>query len=136
MLTCEVDRCGKTFKKLSGFNSHITKLHKLPKMSRNYCRTCRLSSVSSQEDFKNHCHTCETNAVKSIETSITCEECGKVCPTRKSYTIHVMFHKTTEPFPKPKKWYKKKRGVFMCDVCGKEFATARYLKDHVRRIHT
>ena len=38
---------------------------------------------------------------------------------------------------KPKsKWKKRKRGIFICETCGKEFATKRYLSDHVKRLHT
>lgn len=135
-LTCEVQNCGKIFTKLSGFNAHITKVHKLPKMSRLYCSSCRFSSVTTEEDFKEHCRLCEKSAEKEIyETSVTCETCGKHCPTMKSYSVHVMFHKISEPYTPPKKWVKK-RGVFMCESCGKEFATNRYLVDHVKRLHT
>lgn len=136
-LVCEVQGCGRVFTALSGFNAHITKLHKLPKITRMYCAICRFSQVTNEEDFKEHSRQCEKTMGKKIDDSaITCETCGKFCPTAKSFSIHLMFHKITQPFQPQPKWKKAKRGVFICESCGKEFATPRYLKDHVKRLHT
>ena len=79
--------------------------------------------------------------------AITCESCGKVCPTSRAFAIHMMFHTTgnksfnvdDEPDPsdsKKVKYKKRQRGIFICETCGKEFATKRYLSDHTRRVHS
>lgn len=141
-ITCEALNCGKKFTALSGFNSHIRKLHKLPKLARYFCRFCKLSKTTTEEEYNVHCGKCEAIAIKALDNPVTCEVCSKVCPNPKAFAIHMMFHKTgnksfdvdsSAPVTKFKKLTK---GIFICETCGKEFSTSRYLADHVKRIHT
>lgn len=147
-IKCQFPSCGKLFTKLSGFNSHITKLHKLPKIKRQYCSYCKLSKSTTEEEFKEHNKKCEKNAKSHVEVPVKCESCGKVCPTSRAFAIHMMFHTTgnksfnvdvEEPDPSDSnkvKYKKRERGIFICETCGKEFATKRYLSDHTRRVHS
>jgi uncharacterized Zn-finger protein len=83
----------------------------------------------------------------NVDVPVTCETCGKICPTSRAFAIHMMFHTTGNksfnyddaPHPSDSqkiKYKKTQRGIFICETCGKEFATKRYLSDHTRRVHS
>lgn len=141
-ITCDIPNCGKRFTKLSGFNSHIRKLHKLPKLARYFCKFCKLSKTTTEEEFNAHCRKCEAIAIKALDNPVTCETCGKVCLNPKAFAIHMMFHKTgnksfdEDSSAKVTKFKKLTKGIFICETCGKEFATSHYLSSHVKRVHT
>ncbi|CRL07926.1 CLUMA_CG021004, isoform A [Clunio marinus] len=136
ILRCEIENCGKSFVAISGFNQHIQHLHKLPKLSRFFCASCKVSMVRTEEDFKKHLRECENNVISSASCQpITCEICGKLCPSQKSFAVHLLFHKNGETYTPPKKWKPKKKGIFMCDSCGKSFEYARNLREHIQRMH-
>jgi Zinc finger, C2H2 type len=150
-IKCEFPHCGKLFTKLNGFNSHITKLHKLPKIKRQYCSFCKLSKPTTDEEFKEHSKKCEKNAKLNVDIPVTCEMCSKVCQSQKSLAIHMMFHTTgnksfnyddelpldpSDPNAAKLKSKQRQKGIFICETCGKEFSTKRYLSDHTRRVHT
>lgn len=123
---------------MSGFNTHITKLHKLSKISRLFCSVCKLSMISTEQEFKQHCRLCEKSSnVKVSKHSVTCEICQKTCPNLQSFSVHMMFHKSTDTKSAPKtKWQRRmKKGVFICETCGKEFEYSRYLSHHIKRLH-
>lgn len=117
------------------YNQHIIHLHKLPKLSRLFCKICKLSMVATDQEYKSHLRKCEINSNNLASThSIKCEVCLKVCPNIQSYSIHKLFHKPDAP---KKKWSdrKDKKGMFICETCGKEFEYQRYLRHHITRLH-
>lgn len=141
-----VPNCGKIFTALSGFNTHITKLHKLPGITRHFCKFCKLSKTTTNEEFQEHYRKCEINAEKVLDSPMTCEWCSKECPNMKSYEVHMMFHtggttlytqrasgsSVTKVIPSFKQ---KPKGLYICETCGKDFAVARNLSRHIVRLH-
>jgi hypothetical protein len=123
---------------MSCYNQHITKIHKLPKVSRFYCSLCKFSMIETEEVFKEHRRKCESSSLrKIINNAIECKVCGKVCPNFQAYKIHIMFHKSevTTAESKTKEQKEAKRRIFICDSCGREFAEQRYLREHTQRVH-
>lgn len=92
---CEVDGCGKVFNKLSGYNTHVVKVHGLLKTSKHFCPICKNVIMSTENQFKLHCRQCNKESEKKdSDNPIECEVCKKKCPNLRSYTVHKLFHDT------------------------------------------
>jgi hypothetical protein len=138
-IICEIPTCNKKFTTVTGFNTHLKKIHRLRVFKKLFCRYCKLSKVTTQEEFKEHTAKCEAVAIKAIDNPVTCELCEKICPNPKAFAIHMIFHKTgrssfNEDLKKNNN-RKLNKGVFICETCGKVFSTQRYLSDHTRCVH-
>lgn len=92
---CEFDSCDKYFNKLSGYNTHVVKVHGLLKTSKHFCPICKNVVMSTDNQFKLHCRQCNKDSEKkNSDNPIECEICKKRCPNLKSYTVHKLFHDT------------------------------------------
>lgn len=90
---CEVEGCDKSFNKLSGYNTHVVKVHGLLKTTKHFCPYCKNVIMTTENQFKAHCRQCNKDLErKDTENPIVCEICMKKCPNLKSYTVHKMFH--------------------------------------------
>lgn len=90
---CEVEGCDKFFNKLSGYNTHVVKVHGLLKTSKHFCPICKNVVMSTENQFKMHCRQCNKESEKKdSDNPIECEVCQKRCPNLKSYTVHKLFH--------------------------------------------
>lgn len=90
---CEVEGCDKFFNKLSGYNTHVVKVHGLLKTSKHFCPICKNVIMSTENQFKLHCRQCNKESQKKdSDYPIECEICKKKCPNLKSYTVHKLFH--------------------------------------------
>lgn len=135
---CLFDGCGKIFTRMSGYNIHITNIHKMPKISRMFCSLCNFSMVTNSEGYKEHRRGCENRSIKkNVNNAVECKDCGKVCSNFQSYKIHSMFHQSSVTANGAKKKTSAgKPGKYICDTCGREFTDVRYLRDHTKRMHT
>lgn len=94
-MKCEVEGCDKRFNKLSGYNTHVVKVHGLLKTSKHYCPICKSVTMSTENQFKLHCRQCNKESEKKdSDHPIECEICKKKCQNLKSYTVHKLFHDT------------------------------------------
>lgn len=92
---CEFDGCDKYFNKLSGYNTHVVKVHGLLKTSKHFCPICKNVIMSTEYQFKLHCRQCNKESERKVsDNPIECEICKKRCPNLKSYTVHKLFHDT------------------------------------------
>lgn len=90
---CEVEGCSKFFNKLSGYNTHVVKVHGLLKTARHFCPICRNVVMATENTFKQHFRQCNKDSErKDSDNPIECEVCKKKCPNLKSYTVHKLFH--------------------------------------------
>lgn len=90
---CEVEGCSKFFNKLSGYNTHVVKVHGLLKTARHFCPICRNVVMATENTFKQHYRQCNKDSErKDSDNPIECEVCKKKCPNLKSYTVHKLFH--------------------------------------------
>lgn len=122
---------------MGGYVTHITKMHKMPRVQRKFCKVCKLSWVASEDEFADHSKKCSKDIEKSIDKSIECQICGKICKNIKAYTIHQMFHDKDPTYPKSKEEMKlSKIGCFICENCGEEYKTKNQLSQHIRAKHT
>lgn len=131
---CPIEGCIKTFRKQCGYNMHITRIHKLAKISRQFCNVCKLSWITSNEGLQQHIRTCEARSEKkAAKRSVKCRVCGKTCRNTKALSVHLKFHNPeelnlTQTTVKKRKLENK---TYFCEYCGKGFANSTYLKNHV-----
>ncbi|KAG5667652.1 hypothetical protein PVAND_015626 [Polypedilum vanderplanki] len=138
---CPVPGCGKMFSNQGSYSGHITRIHGMPRVSRQFCPGCRIYFQMSAFDFKEHCRTCEqTSAIKN--EIIKCELCKKECDGLEAYTAHKLFHATEKliervdengvtTYAQPK--YDKDEKI--CDICGKVLTNYKNLRKHKVNVH-
>lgn len=138
---CPVPGCGKMFTNQGSYSGHITRIHGMPRVSRQFCPGCRIYFQMSAFDFKEHCRTCEqTSSIK--DEPVKCELCKKECANLEAYTAHKLFHATekliervdengVKTFAQPK--YDDVEKV--CDLCGKVLTNYKNLRKHKVNVH-
>ena len=57
---------------------HIVSLHRLPKMQWLHCEFCKLTRVTTEDEFKEHRVECEKKSIPVNDPPVTCEICEKV----------------------------------------------------------
>ncbi|XP_021703820.1 zinc finger protein 2 [Aedes aegypti] len=80
------------------------------------CVTCK-GKFSSFEELQAHID--ESIACKKVNS--TCDQCGKVCDTRRALYQHKLTHQ-----PKPQ---------LICDQCGKSYTNSFNLENHKSQVH-
>jgi THAP domain len=114
---CEVDGCDKLFNKLSGYNTHVVKVHSLLKTSKNFCPICKNVIMATENQFKLHRRKCVKDSEKNdSETPIECEICKKLCPNLKSYTVHKLFHDSKKLIGNERGGLNLSKGPLICEV--------------------
>lgn len=114
---CEVEGCDKLFNKLSGYNTHVVKVHSLLKTSKNFCPICKNVIMATENQFKLHRRKCVKESEKNdSETPIECEICTKLCPNLKSYTVHKLFHDSKKLIGNERGGLNLSKGPLICEV--------------------
>ena len=128
------DQCDKTFNWRSGLQSHIKSCHSTPEEMERY-RAAR--NLSNSRTRKRKTPFSGTRA-KKAETELTCHECGNVYDRISTLNRHMATHLMPPRSTVNTTNYVVQTGVgkkVMCAECGKEYANARILKEHVVMIH-
>lgn len=114
---CEVEGCEKYFNKLSGYNTHVVKVHGILKTSKHYCAMCKNVIMSTDNQFKQHRRQCNRDSEKkNADRPIECEVCKKKCPNLKSYLVHKLFHDTRNLVGANDKCVINSKGPVICEV--------------------
>ena len=91
-----------------------------------------MKDIFSHEEFKDRCMECHeiikksdmashfTTVTGSVDLSLKCENCDKLCPTKCSLFAHKKIHKKLSPY--------------VCPECGIFFYTWAYFKSHVKDV--
>lgn len=120
-IACPLEGCGKLFSTQTGYSTHISTLHKLPRISRQVCLICNFSAVRSEEEFHEHCRRCNVKSVKtSSKKPVTCRLCSKQCKNPEALSAHMLFHVQNNEFSKS----------YVCERCGKDFTSIHALHSH------
>lgn len=146
-VNCADKNCNQKFKTMSGYNSHIVRVHKLPRITRQVCKICKMSMVTTDENFKKHSQKCDKTFANRInKRTVECVICKKLYLNQQMLSVHMLFHNASKEeidaeIDKSKSIDAMKRktipsdGSCICEHCGRTFAKPSYLRDHVRRVH-
>jgi len=145
-IKCEVEGCDSYFVNQGGYNMHLQRRHKMPKISRHLCPVCKTHYQMNGSQFDEHCKKC-SDQNKYKEQSIQCDKCKKILNSLHSFTAHKMFHDSedlTKINDLSHKGTKKKRNnntkkdsvKDICDLCGKIFIdSVGALRRHQVNVH-
>ena len=119
----QCNQCSKGYASKKALQCHVQFAHS--KLVALKCTVCGLS-FRNKIHLKRHkakMHNLVGEETEGEEkTTFRCDQCGKDCPSRKSWLQHVRFMHSKETSSD-------------CPVCGKTYRNARVSKEHMRAVH-
>ena len=109
------DECGKFFGYPKDLNRHKSTVHAAPQY---FCKDCNMY-YKTKFVYEQHCISHEENNVDGL---FTCETCNKCFSLKTSLVSHIKKHIGI-------------KDQYLCDICGKDFASRGSYQIHTRKVH-